>query len=231
MPSCCCGPRADDAASIQASLAPYMPQSQEASRPLSPAPSYHTIELGRNENVNEEQAVVPAQASRGSQSRPRSSTGRVLSKERDEVRITMLMAGIWYQKTALAILSVLSGAQVNAQCETGIAPIHCAALKGNITMIKILLMRAANIEIEEEHGLTPLDMAVMQGHTKAMKLLISRSQHRSPGGKESDPIVAQSLRRKLLAADLIETMSRKGMRSEAGSRKQFVLRWGSSLGR
>ena len=141
VPSRCCGPRADDAASIQASLAPYMPQSHEASRPLSPAPSYHTIELGRNENMNEDQAVILAQAGREIQSKSRSSIGRVLSEERDEVRITMLVAGIWYRKTALAILSVLSGAQADAQCKTGIAPTHCVALKGNITMIKILLMR------------------------------------------------------------------------------------------
>ena len=91
-----------------------MSQSQKASRPLSPAPSYHMVEPGRTENVNEEQVVVPAQARRGVQSRRRSSTGRVLSEERDEVRNTMLMAGIWYQKTALVILSVLSRAQVNA---------------------------------------------------------------------------------------------------------------------
>ena len=100
MLSRCCGPREDDAASIQTSLPPYVPRSYEASRPLSPAPSYHTVELGRTKNAN--------------QSRPQSSVGRVPSKERDEVRNIMLMAGIWYQKTALAMLSVLSGAQVNA---------------------------------------------------------------------------------------------------------------------
>lgn len=85
----------------------------------------------------------------------------------------MLMAGIWYQKTAPAMLSVLSGAQVNAQWENEISPIHCTALTGNITMIRILLMKGANIEVKEEHGLTPLDMPVMKGHTKAMRLLIS----------------------------------------------------------
>ena len=54
------------------------------------------------------------------------------------------------------------------------SPLHCAALKGNVIMIKILLMRGANTEVEEEHWLTPLDLAVMQGHTKAVRLLISR---------------------------------------------------------
>ena len=63
---------------------------------------------------------------------------------------------------------------MNTQWETGIAPIHYIALKGNITIIKILLIREANMEIKEEHGLTPLDMAVIQGYTKAIRLLISR---------------------------------------------------------
>ncbi len=49
MPSRCCGPRKDDATSIQTSLPPYVPRSHEASRPLSPALSYHTVEPGRTE--------------------------------------------------------------------------------------------------------------------------------------------------------------------------------------
>lgn len=86
----------------------------------------------------------------------------------------MLFVAIWHQKTALAILFLVSGAHVNAQWETGISPIHCVVLEDSITMIKILLLKGADIEIKEEHGLTPLDIAAMRGHTKATKLLISR---------------------------------------------------------
>ena len=167
-------PREDDVASIQTLLPPYLPRSRETSRPPSTAPSYHTIELGRTENGNEEQVVVPAQVRGRGQSRPESSVERVLSEERTEVRFTMLLVGIWRQKTALAILSILSGAQVNAQTENGVTPIHCAELKGSTTMIKILLMKGADIDVKEEHGLTPLDLAFMRGHTKAIRLLISR---------------------------------------------------------
>lgn len=99
----------------------------------------------------------------------------------------MLMAGIFHQKTALALLAILSGARVNVQWETGLSPLHCAALKGNIIMIKILLMRGANTEVEEEHGLTPLDLAVLQGHTKAVRLLISR------GAKIDHLVVSDSI--------------------------------------
>ena len=151
-----------------------MPRNHKASRLLSPAPSYHTVEPERAERVNDKQAVVPAQAKRGVQPRTKSPSGRLLLEEENEVRITILMAGIYYQKTALALLAVLSGAQVNMQWDTGMSPLHCVALKGNIIMIKILLMRGANTEVKEEHGLTPLDLAVMQGHIKAVRLLISR---------------------------------------------------------
>lgn len=59
---------------------------------------------------------------------------------------------------------------------------------GNITMIKILLMKAANIEIEEEHKLTPLNIAVIQGHTKTMRLDIPWSQDTSSsGGRVAKP--------------------------------------------
>jgi len=164
MPSRCYGLDEDDAASTRTLLPPYMPRNYEACRISSPAPSYHTVEPGRTVNMNTERAIVPAQARRGGHSRPRSSVGRVLLKEEedDEVRTTILMAGIIQKKTVMAILSILSGAQVNKQWETGISPIHLAVLRDNITMIKILLMRGANVEVKEEHGLTPLDMAVMK---------------------------------------------------------------------
>jgi ankyrin repeat protein len=154
MSSLCCGPREDDAASIQTSLPPYTPQSQEASRPLSPAPSYHTVD-----------------AHHGTPPR----------------RTIMLFVAIWHQKTALAILLLLSGAPVNAQWEDRITPIHCAALKDNITMIKILVKTGANIESKEEHGLTPLDLAAMRGHTKAVKYLISR------GAKIDNTVVRRAI--------------------------------------
>ncbi len=99
----------------------------------------------------------------------------------------MLFVAIWHQKTALAILLLLSGAPVNAQWEDGITPIHCAALKDNITMIKVLVKTGANIESKEEHGLTPLDLATMRGHTKAVKYLISR------GAKIDNTVVKRAI--------------------------------------
>ena len=196
MPSRCSSPGEDDAASVQTSLPLYMPRNHEAYRLLSPAPSYRTIELERIESVNEEQAIVPAQARRGVQSRTQSPSGKLLSEEENKVRVTMLVAGIFYQKTAVALLAILAGAQVNVQTETGISPLHCAALKGNIIMIKILLMRGADTEVEEEHGLTPLDLAVMQGHTKAVRLLISRGA-KTDHLVVNESIFARSLRRRL----------------------------------
>jgi len=148
----------------------------------------------------------------------------------------MLFVAIWHWKTALAILLLLSGAHVNAQWETGISPIHCAVLKGSITMIKILLMKEADIEIKEEHGLTPLDIAAMRGHQKAMKLLISR-------GAKIDNTVAQVVRRAIQSAPSIsvdgghlwaadlgwKNLWGKGREaSRARSGKQYLVRWESS---
>ena len=96
MPSRCYGVGKDDAASVQTSLALYMPRNHEACRLLSPAPSYHTVELERTERMNEEQAIVPAQARRGVQSRIRNPPGRVTSEEKIEIRTTLLMVGIYH---------------------------------------------------------------------------------------------------------------------------------------
>ena len=115
-----------------------MPRNYEACR-LYPAPFYYTVEPERMGSVNEEEAVVLAEVGRGGPSGLRSLVGRDLSRKKNEVRNTMLMAGTWYQKTVLAMLSVLSVAQVNMQWETGMSPLHCPAVKGNIAMIKILL--------------------------------------------------------------------------------------------
>ena len=98
----------------------------------------------------------------------------------------MLFAAMCHQKTALAILSVLSGAQVNNTTDIGVSPIHCAVLIDNITMIINLWMMGANVNVkEEEYGLTPLDLAILRSNVKATRLLISL------GAKTIHPMVLE----------------------------------------
>ena len=76
------------------------------------------------------------------------------------------------------------------------SPLYYIALKGNIIIIKILLIKGANTEVKEENGLTPLNLTVMQGYIKTVRLLISR-RAKTDHLIISDSIIAQRLRRRL----------------------------------
>jgi uncharacterized protein len=64
---------------------------------------------------------------------------------------------------------IAKGADVN---KTGWTPLHYAATKGHLGIIKLLLEKSAYIDAESPNKSTPLMMAAMYGTFDAMKLLI-----------------------------------------------------------
>lgn len=70
----------------------------------------------------------------------------------------------------LARTLIVKGADVN---KTGWTPLHYAATKGHLRMIKLLLEQSAYIDAESPNKSTPLMMAALYGTLDAVKLLIS----------------------------------------------------------
>ncbi|XP_062570233.1 poly [ADP-ribose] polymerase tankyrase-2-like [Saccostrea cucullata] len=73
----------------------------------------------------------------------------------------------------LEILSDLiqSGCDVNKQNQKGYTPLHRAASKGNIPVIKTLLKHGADPYLCSKSGIYPIDSAITAGHVEAAELL------------------------------------------------------------
>lgn len=54
------------------------------------------------------------------------------------------------------------------------APLHIAAVRGDVAAIVALLDAGADIQSRGEHGYSPLHEAVEQGHIEAVRLLLER---------------------------------------------------------
>ena len=81
-----------------------------------------------------------------------------------------LMLAIITGQDGLARQLVLRGAAVNKQ---GWAPLHYAATKGNLEMMRLLLVRDAYIDTESPNQTTPLMMAAQySGSIEAVKFLL-----------------------------------------------------------
>jgi ankyrin repeat protein len=81
---------------------------------------------------------------------------------------TLMMAVLGGYET-LAKTLIAKGADVN---KTGWTPLHYAATKGSISIIKLLLENHAYIDAESPNKSTPLMMAAMYGTFESVKLLV-----------------------------------------------------------
>jgi ankyrin repeat protein len=63
-------------------------------------------------------------------------------------------------------------ANINGRDHIKQTPLHIAALKGNIGIIKILLDKGADIKAKDKYGDTPLHIAVKKGYKDAVKVLL-----------------------------------------------------------
>jgi ankyrin repeat protein len=69
----------------------------------------------------------------------------------------------------LAKLLILRGADVN---QAGWTPLHYAATKGHIEMMRLMIDNSAYLDAESPNGTTPLMMAAHYGTPMAVKLLL-----------------------------------------------------------
>lgn len=82
---------------------------------------------------------------------------------------TPLMLAALSNKLPLAKLLILRGADVN---QAGWAPLHYAATKGHIEMMRLMIDNSAYLDAESPNGTTPLMMAAHYGTPMAVKLLL-----------------------------------------------------------
>jgi ankyrin repeat protein len=69
------------------------------------------------------------------------------------------------------VLLIKSGADVNAQGDLGMTPLHHAASRGLLEIAKKLTASGANPLLKNEFGQTPADIAIFRKQTKVAKLL------------------------------------------------------------
>jgi ankyrin repeat protein len=74
-----------------------------------------------------------------------------------------------YGSCALAVLD--AGANVNAQNENGLAPLHYAAKHGMVKWVQLLLKRGADKTVKDTRGKTPYDVAKSNGKPQCATLL------------------------------------------------------------
>ena len=90
---------------------------------------------------------------------------------------TPLMMAAFDNQIGLARLLIEKGADVN---KTGWTPLHYAATKGHVEMMKLLLDMHAYIAAESPNGTTPLMMAAHYGTALATKLLLDEGADPTP---------------------------------------------------
>lgn len=95
------------------------------------------------------------------------NTTKVELRTSQDENALMLAALGGYESLAKTLIA--KGADVN---KTGWTPLHYAATKGHIGIIKMLLDNHAYIDAESPNQSTPLMMAAMYGTLEAVKLLV-----------------------------------------------------------
>jgi len=69
---------------------------------------------------------------------------------------------------------------INQPFPSGRYPLHEAADKGRIILLKLLLKNQADIDVKDAAGRTPLDLAILNGRTQASEILIREGAHYDP---------------------------------------------------
>ncbi|ETS83858.1 hypothetical protein PFICI_05734 [Pestalotiopsis fici W106-1] len=70
---------------------------------------------------------------------------------------------------------VRSGADINIQGRDGVAPIHCAAMNGNLEVVNLLAESGANIDIQDASGKTPLLWACISRNRGTVEYLLKNA--------------------------------------------------------
>jgi ankyrin repeat protein len=81
-----------------------------------------------------------------------------------------------YPETVLALLE--GGAEVNAVDNFGIAPLHGAAMIGDIEVARVLVEKGADVNLQSLSGYTPLHVAALSGKAELVQFLLEKGANR-----------------------------------------------------
>ena len=65
------------------------------------------------------------------------------------------------------------GNAVNRQDQNGRTPLHCAATRGHIVIVDLLLQNGSKVNVTDNHGQSPLHLACSSGHSSVAAMLLS----------------------------------------------------------
>jgi ankyrin repeat protein len=81
-------------------------------------------------------------------------------------------AGLGNAPCVFAYLTIL-GICPDYRTSRGFTALHCAALKGKVEVVRILIASGANINAQAENNVTPLHFAAEQGHYQVVEVLLN----------------------------------------------------------
>lgn len=88
-------------------------------------------------------------------------------------KVNALHAALAYNDTGICELLLKHGANVNMPQSQGIMPLHSAAHRGNLEMVKLLVRHQAAIQAKTQDGKTALDFAEKDEHQEVVAYLQS----------------------------------------------------------
>ena len=96
----------------------------------------------------------------------------LLINERDLADNTPLIDMIKKGKTVVALQIIQEGGDVDLTGHQKRTPLHWAAERGDVAVVKALLEKTRKIHVKDNEGATPLDLAIANNHQAVVDLFL-----------------------------------------------------------
>ena len=95
---------------------------------------------------------------------------------RNSMRVCQLHSAVAHHDAALsrqmAEMLLKHGAQVNTPQRGGWTPLHEAASRGDVDLVRLLIQYGADKSVQNDEGITPRDLAQKGGHESVVAILV-----------------------------------------------------------